>query len=145
MHSLKNIPKSGALSHFEIACDKECLQGLVTTGEHGQLIGNAVQLIIKNAETISEQYAARERNYAIIAKAESNIRDCIRTIETRLERLGAPKEDIATIIANIDAGKIDVATADVLKWMAHKNPGLYQRKYNQALAAIQSKQLQPQH
>lgn len=134
------VARSANVSHREVSDNIETLTGIASSDERGALIGNAVLLIIKNRAVIAEQQTAKTPNAKIIAKAQENIKDCIETVKTHLVRMDASDAVVATVVDYINQGDMTNATLAVLKQMAHKNPGLHERKYKQALAKVAERQ-----
>ena len=137
MTALINVAKCRRATLNEIAKNKECLNGLNSTGDHGQMITHNIENIIENKQAIAEQRKAAHPDMQKIAHFEKNVQLCLDSIGTRLKRLGAKPDEVAKITDDIKNNTLQLVTLAVLKLMAAKNPGMYQRKYDAALAQHQ--------
>lgn len=137
-----NVSKSNCVSWHEIRDNVLTLSSLVSSDEQGELIEHNIKLIMKNQKVIADQQRSPKTNDKLVAKANENIQMCIETIKIRLGRLGASKDVITEAANDINNGNIPKFTLKVLELMATKNPGLHQRKYNQALQMVAAQQRQ---
>lgn len=132
-------------SRYKSALDKECLEALITSDEHGMYIGHSVETIINNRRMISEQCRSANPDTKKVARANENIMICMNSIKTRLTRLGANQGEIDQVIDKVNESDFQAVTLLVLELMVRKNPGMNKRKYNQALQIIAANQKQSQH
>ena len=142
MTSLAAIRKCRSAARDYNRTAGEMLDNLITSDEHGMFIGRNVSAIISNREAIAEQTNSKNPNDRVIARSTENINTCIHVIKSRLERLGATSEDIANVVNSLNNADYQSVTLAVLKLMARKNPGMHQRKYEQALKMAADKQKQ---
>lgn len=145
MTSLITVKRCIKETGIDRAMNREYLDSLVTSDEHGRYISHSVATIINNRATIMEQKSLPEPDAKKIAKAQEHVETCIDLIKIRLARLGATADEITAIVAGLNSADYQCVTLQVLKLMARKNPGMNQRKYNQALKIIASKNNQKQH
>ena len=89
-----------------------------------------------------EQVGTKVPNEKLIAKARENIQNSINNVKIHVARLGATPDVVADITNDLSNDNIQQVTLKVLKLMANKNPGLHQRKYNQALQMVAAQQKQ---
>ena len=137
MTALVNVRLCHNATVNEAARNKEYLMGLVSTGDNGQIISHNIKNIIANRQAIAEQNKYPEPDMKKIARFEHNVKTCFESITSRLKRLGAKPEEITKIISDINSNDLQSVTLAVLKLMAARNPGMYQRQYDTVLAQHQ--------
>ena len=134
------MTKCDHMSYGQTKENIESLQGFTSSDEHGAMIANSVRLILKNKEVIAEQQKLKKPDARLVARANENIKNCIETIKIRMKRLGASDTLVERVISYVEKGDTQNVTLLVLEQMAHRNPGLNQHKYKQALAIVAGRQ-----
>ena len=142
MKTVGNLPRCLDASRKEFRDNIIRLVEGITSDERGKSIANAVQSIEKNRQAIEEQKNAHVPNEKKITKAQENIQNNINIIKLHATRLGAKPDVLADIEKDLRTYDFQQVTLKVLKLMAQKNPGLHQRKYNQALQMVAAQQRQ---
>jgi len=142
MRIVATVSKCHCVTGREIMENKTFLSTHISTDEHGKFIMHAIEIIEKNKQAIMEQMDTKVPNEKLIAKARENIQNSINNVKIHVARLGATPDVVADITNDLSNDNIQQVTLKVLKLMANKNPGLYQRKYNQALQMVAAQQKQ---
>jgi len=142
MRIVATVSKCHCVTGREIMENKTFLSTHISTDEHGKFIMHAIEIIAKNKQAIAEQMGTKVPNEKMIAKARENIQNSINNVKIHVARLGATPDVVADIANDLSNDNIQQVTLKVLKLMANKNPGLHQRKYNQALQMVAAQQKQ---
>ena len=136
MSGLVNIKKCLEESAQQKIVDTETLTALLSSDEIGVHIEKNVQMIVRNKQAIAETKASKTPNAKLAEKFNANINICIDSIKTYLAKLGATPAEINKVVEDVNACNYQLVTLEVLRLMARKNPGINQRKYDQALKII---------
>ena len=138
-----NIKKCNELVRLDRMLD-ETLFGAISSDEHGAYIKQNIEIIAKNKKALVEIDSEKHSDAKRVAKYHENIAICKSSVREHLRKLGATPDVSDMIINCINSGDYQSVTLNVLKLMAVKNPGLNQKKYEQALKIFAAKK-QNQH
>ena len=136
MITLTNIAKCHKVAARTKADDMEILGSVVTSDDRGLSIKKNIDLIVRNKMAIDTENAKEQPDTTRIAKFNENISTCMESVRFHAMKLGANQNTVEKIVNAINEGDFSLVTVKVLELMAKRNPGLNQKKYQQALQMI---------